>query len=304
MLEFITSLSIWISVLLGIFSCVTDINLLNDSIQFTAIVSQKDKDTYCYTLHDSAIEFLPMSSMAEVIHDAKAYTFPTLDGEYIDLTESSIVSVIGVSNSGGAYAIAENSQVYYVFSTDIEIATDSILGVPISLVVPDNLVPSMFIADTEDCNIKHAYGMYRLLPSYIRNAVEREGWQIVVTNEDLQEKFDRPTPVAGITVPAENRIYLKNSAAVLRYSTYHEVGHVLDYICNNASETPEFIEIFEEENDTFHPVGVFVDNYQKTNTREYWAAAINNILLTANRYEDTAPRTYEYVRRKLATLKR
>lgn len=304
MYEFLTALFVYSCVLLGIFSYETDINLLTDNIQFTATVTEKDAAIRIYNSCSNKRSFLPMTKMAEVNEDTIAYSDFTLTGNEVELHESQFINVMGISTDGGIYAIALDEALWYVLASDLTLESDDILGTPISLVVPDNTIPPMFIANTNDCNIKQAYGLYKLVPQYIQDAIERNGWIIEVTNENLQEKFDRDYPIAGITIHADKRIYLKNEPGIIKYSLYHEIGHALDKMLDYPSYTDEWNEIFEKERFNFHAIGMFVDNYHQSNPCEYWAAAVNNVLMSADKYEDSAPRTYEYVRRYLCRMKK
>ena len=304
MFEFMTGLIIYLCVLLGIYQNETDINLLKSNIQFTATVVEEDASRRVYTSCNNVGAFLPTSSKAEVLKDTDAYSEYPLQGETIRLYESKFVQVIAISDDGSICVIGADGKQWYVLAEDLLLETSSILGTPISVVIPDDTIPPMFIANTDNCNVKQLYGMYRLIPNYIQKSLEKDGWTLEVTDEDLQEKFDRDTPVAGITVHAEKRIYIKNTASTITYCTYHEIGHAIDAILKYPSLTKEFTEIYEEEKASFHAVGLYVDDYEKTDVKEYWACTVNNILLTANRYEDSAPRTYEYVRRYLCRMKK
>ena len=304
MYEFITALFMYSCVLLGIFSYKTDINLLTDNIQFTATVTKENAAPISYSGCSTRRTLLPMTKLAEVCSDTVAYSDLSLSGTTVELDESEFVNVIGISNDGGIYVISVDGIQWYIASRYLRLESDDVLGTPISLVVPDDKIPSMFVANTEDCNIKQAYGLYRLMPQYIQDAIEENGWVIEVTNEDLQDKFKRDNPVAGITIHTDKRIYLKNEPIIIKYSLYHEVAHALDKSLGYPSNTEEWVEIFEEEKDNFHAVGMFVNNYHQSNPCEYWASAVNNILMTADKYEDSAPRTYEYVRRYLCRMKK
>lgn len=302
MLEFLAAIVIYIAALFGVASNTNEVEVPLTNFKFTLAVFDDDSKEHMAGCGEAYYKFIPLECRGITTEDTICYSNPNMTGIELKLDAGTIFSIFGINESATVYKLTRDESSWYVPAMYTNLISEEVLGVSTHLYIDDSEIPDFFIADEQDCDIKLAYAMYRLLPDYITSWYESKGYDIHVTNVDLQEAYDRDAAIAGITVHREKAVYLSNKSATIKYSIYHEIGHVLDQYFGGISDTEEFVDIFQEEVSTVHAVGLFVDDYQKKSPQEFFAVIVNNYFLTGDYYEWTAPRAYEYLKRYLTKI--
>ena len=102
-------------------------------------------------------------------------------------------------------------------------------------------------------NIRYAENEIKLIPSSLIATFSNDGWNIFITNENINQKYFGGSydNVMGVTITGTNEIYIQNRKNSIQQSIVHEFGHFVDCINDFPSLNEEFSEIYNEEASTF-----------------------------------------------------
>lgn len=78
------------------------------------------------------------------------------------------------------------------------------------------------------------------VPTAILNAFQKEDWHIIVTNENLEQKYGYNFEIYGVTDRDKKTIYIYSHQDALNYGLGHEIGHFLDEYLGFISDTEEW----------------------------------------------------------------
>lgn len=112
----------------------------------------------------------------------------------------------------------------------------------------DNLVKDYLFSDSRDkkwflteSQANTAVRKYlNKVPTAILNAFQKEDWHIIVTNENLEQKYGYNFEIYGVTDRDEKTIYIYSHQDALNYGLGHEIGHFLDEYLGFISDTEEW----------------------------------------------------------------
>lgn len=82
------------------------------------------------------------------------------------------------------------------------------------------------------------------IPESLLTAFSSEGWKIIITDENLEDRFNIPYDIYGITDSNDKTIYVYAFSLALQYSLAHELGHFLDYYLGNISKMKDWSAIW------------------------------------------------------------
>lgn len=143
--------------------------------------------------------------------------------------------------------------------------------------------------------IKLADQQWYKIPEATRNILINNGWEIIITTEDLATKYGYSGSIAGITEFAVKKIYLENRHKAIQNALIHEVGHAIDAINGYPSANAEFINIFINESPYFKDSTSNGDGHESSNTTEYFASVFSEAVINKKNCEATAPSAYGYI---------
>ena len=83
-------------------------------------------------------------------------------------------------------------------------------------------------------------GYLSKIPVQILNVFDSENWKIIITNEDLKEKFGFTYDIYGVTDYDAKTIYTYASEDAIQYGLGHEIGHFVDMYMGDLSQTLEW----------------------------------------------------------------
>ena len=127
--------------------------------------------------------------------------------------------------------------------------------------------------------------------SNIRDLIN-ERWHVVVCNESLQKRFgDLPYPY-GMTDVALQTCFIGNSSVDAKEAILYEIGHAIDYINGEISNSDEFRLIFDQEYSNFEKYSRYT--YDIQNCNDFFAAVYQNMILYPND-SYCAPQAYDFV---------
>lgn len=141
----------------------------------------------------------------------------------------------------------------------------------------------------------YANKQWNALPDSIRVFIAERGWVIRVTDDPYWEEFGHD-PVSGMTVFSRKTCFITDSRFCVKHALYHEIGHLIDMESGFPSKSEEFQRIYESESDRWKEVDD-LKGYGRSNSLEYFAETFQYILRYGDRYAETAPETYAFVRR-------
>ena len=114
----------------------------------------------------------------------------------------------------------------------------------------DNFVKEYLFCDTEekwfltenqaDLAVKK---YLQKVPEAILTAFQKENWHIIVTNENLEQKYGYDFEIYGVTDREEKTIYIYAHQDAVNYGLGHELGHFLDEYLGFVSEAKEWKEL-------------------------------------------------------------
>lgn len=96
------------------------------------------------------------------------------------------------------------------------------------------------------------------------------------------------------------RINIYNSKQYINNIVAHEYGHFLDFLTNESSALPEFIQIYEIEKNNFKVDYSY--EYSISDKSEYYAQAFSEYIFNPQRLQMYSPATYDYIQRDLNSL--
>lgn len=139
----------------------------------------------------------------------------------------------------------------------------------------DNLVKDYLFSDSRDkkwflteSQANTAVRKYLdKVPTAILNAFQKEDWHIIVTNENLEQKYGYNFEIYGVTDRDEKTIYIYSHQDALNYGLGHEIGHFLDEYLGFISDTEEWKRRKRSIASTFHhlcPSAIIVSYYTQS----------------------------------------
>lgn len=142
----------------------------------------------------------------------------------------------------------------------------------------DNIVKFLCSTDTDNSFITekqaadYVSNYLKRIPQQIMDALEKEKWEIIITDESLEEKFGYNFKIYGLTDREYKIIYTYSYPTAIEYGLGHEIGHFMDMYLGNISDTPEWIKIFHNHTDLadISPY-YFTVGYGEIKKEEYFA---------------------------------
>ena len=134
-------------------------------------------------------------------------------------------------------------------------------------------------------------GFPTTISSNIRRQAPQANVSLLNAFEKLhfQLKYDSSAQ-AGLCDIKNQRITLREQSTVI----YHELGHLLSFLCKNADSTVEFRNIFNAEKSKFTKVNKV---YCCASASEYFAESYKNYLLDRKEIRTARPQTYAYIQK-------
>lgn len=134
-----------------------------------------------------------------------------------------------------------------------------------------------------------------LLPSNVKDAFLNDGWDIILTDMDLNLTFynGKYTEVLGNTIYGEGIIYIKSDEQAVNQAILHEIGHWLDFHLGYVTDSDEFRTIFEKEANSY------IQNYQTTcvrNPKELFAETFWQYVENPQKLEILNPKLYWFMK--------
>lgn len=140
-----------------------------------------------------------------------------------------------------------------------------------------------------------------LLPKNIEEAFFNDGWEIYLTDMDLNLTFynGKYASVLGNTIYGEGIIYIENNKEAVQQALLHEVGHWLDFHLGYLSDKEEFQTIFKNE------AACYMQDYQTTcvrNSKELFAESFWQYLENPQKLELLNPELYWFMKNTISNV--
>lgn len=142
-----------------------------------------------------------------------------------------------------------------------------------------------------------------LVPENVMNALIADGWQIILTSENLSERYFQGilSTVNAVTDSTIKTIWINETERAITKSAIHEVGHYLDFKFGIINTSPEFVSIYEAEKRSFKVVDGSA-GYARTSSQEYFAEAFQQCILHPENVQTNAPMTYAFIMNLVSQL--
>lgn len=109
------------------------------------------------------------------------------------------------------------------------------------------------------------------IPVQILKAFDSENWKIIITNEELKEKFGFTYEIYGVTDYDTKTIYTYASEDAIQYGLGHEIGHFVDMYMGDLSQTLEWNKLVKTINPQYTPAYYFTLGNNENKGLEYFA---------------------------------
>lgn len=152
----------------------------------------------------------------------------------------------------------------------------------------------IFSGDIDSSVKLKACQVWSSVPNRIRADFLNYGWNIVVTDENLSDKYEMDYNVVGCTVQAEKTIYIVNDTRAIDKALLHEIGHYIDLRSDYSSQSVEFSNIYLAESAKLFEVNK-TDDYAQTSEEEYFAEAFQQIIKRPDMISIQTPNTFNYI---------
>lgn len=135
-----------------------------------------------------------------------------------------------------------------------------------------------------------------LCPKVILDAFVADGWQIVMTEENLSDKYFQGiySTVNAVTDSTIKTIWIANTERAVNKSVLHEFGHYLDFKYGIINRSDEFQRIYEAEKWNFKVVSGS-SAYAKSSSQEYFGEAFQQCILNPQGMIENTPQTYAFI---------
>ena len=142
--------------------------------------------------------------------------------------------------------------------------------------------------------IKEVNKQLLIVPEDMRDLFINSGWSMVVTSEDLNEKYYNGEfrEVLGSTSYENSEISISDSLQAADDATLHEFGHWVDWYLNSPSDSEVFKEIYKKEQENFYSKFNLPMHW---NEKEFFAEAFDRFYTDRIRLEKIAPELYSYM---------
>ncbi len=133
-------------------------------------------------------------------------------------------------------------------------------------------------------------------PTAVLTALYADGWQIVLTEENLSDKYFQGiySTVNAVTDSTIKTIWIANTQRAIEKSTLHEIGHYLDWKYGIINTSSDFQRIYGEEKANFKLVSGS-SAYAKTSSQEYFGEAFHQCIINPDGMIQNNPSTYAFI---------
>lgn len=142
------------------------------------------------------------------------------------------------------------------------------------------------------------------IPENILSLYFNQGGSILLTDKDISKTYYSDYDfgnIIGLHDARKNIVFISNSKYAIDNALIHEFGHVLDSISGWDSMNEYFLNVFNQEKDSFKVKSV--DNHYKLNEREFFAEVFQEYILNPDTCKSSAPKAFEFVDKKIKNLK-
>lgn len=141
------------------------------------------------------------------------------------------------------------------------------------------------------------------IPENLLLSYFNQGGTILLTDKDISKTYYSDYNfgnIIGLHDARKNIIFISNSKNAIDNALIHEFGHVLDSLSNWDSMNKYFLNVFNQEKDSFEVEST--DNHYKSNEREFFAEVFQEYILNTDRCKLSAPKAFEFVDKKIKDL--
>ena len=206
-------------------------------------------------------------------------------------TKQAVTSTASISSND----VTENNEKDFT-ATDLARMLGSVSSESLSNPIPYGQNSSFVYAygDVETKVVDRVDLTLKRVPFYILDAFEKKEWKIVLTNT-LPSVEGEITDISGATIAEEKTVYLLGNEMAVDYGLVHELGHFVDAYMDFPSLSENFEAIYEAEKGNFSYDYQIGDDYEISNSVEYFACAVDEYLINSTVLSENVPRTYEYI---------
>lgn len=134
-----------------------------------------------------------------------------------------------------------------------------------------------------------------LIPEKLISRFKSEGWKFYITDRDIgQFMFNGAKGVCGGTSTYESAIYIFNTDHAINTAAVHEFGHFLDYLTYTSFDSSDFANAYAAEKSELKPA-FGLNNSDVGNVHEYYASCFYAYCVNADKMQQTAPLSYQYI---------
>lgn len=108
--------------------------------------------------------------------------------------------------------------------------------------------------------------------SGVLNIFAGNGWKVIITDDNLEEKFGYNYEIYGVTDKEHKTIYVYAYPLAIEYGFGHELGHLVDIYLGNISGSNEWNKCFHQHKQLPNiPYFYFTVGYGEISKEEYFA---------------------------------
>lgn len=134
-----------------------------------------------------------------------------------------------------------------------------------------------------------------LVPEKLISRFKAENWKFYITDRDIgQFMFNGAKGVCGGTSTYESAIYISNTDHAINTAAIHEFGHFLDYLTYTSFDSSDFVNAYTAEKSELKPA-FGLNNSDVGNVHEYYASCFYAYCVNADKMQQTAPVSYQYI---------
>ena len=134
-----------------------------------------------------------------------------------------------------------------------------------------------------------------LVPEKLISRFMAENWKFYITDRDIgQFMFNGTKGVCGGTSTYENAIYISNTDHAINTAAVHEFGHFLDYLTYTSFDSNDFANVYAAEKSALKSA-FGLNNNDVGNIHEYYASCFYAYCMNADKMQQTAPLSYQYL---------
>ena len=148
---------------------------------------------------------------------------------------------------------------------------------------------------------------YQMLPDALKTKLEQDKWTIkIVSDKELEEMFPNSDmnnrTFNAVTKKKKKKILFPDDRKNIQDSFFHEIGHALDTVSSDLSNTEEFKDIKDEESSVFRETYHYKGAYYTAVNKEFFAELFSQYIISGENLKNNCPNAFQFMEKAVQDI--